>query len=379
MSKSSFLSKGTYDQYGDPSLVYYSVDMINNNPIAPQQSNNNDKENNPPARFQEVRSTPIIHNASNFELTIISADLNGATKRLPLFIPIIDISQSNVNQTVYWVGLGKSSNFPTYLTAPLIYDPIDPTIPVPISTNPQNLSNAYYFYYNYNQFLALINSQLEALAIGLGSPGGTDYPFMRYNSSTGLFSILSPIDTINNVLWYPTIRFNQDLFNLFSSFPYLRTTVGTVSALPPYVSTGKLYNFIVQNLDRQQRETINGTTYLVCDQEYITTNNLWSPCASIVFATTQLPILNEKTSTPLIFDQENTNQTVKTSTDAFNNVLLEFKNQFARGSDLLENILYQPSAEFKMTSLTGSNIPISNIDIPINYNIYITYWNIRSS
>ena len=360
MSKSSFLSKGTYDQYGDPSLVYYSVDIINNNPIAPQQSSQNDSENNPPARFQEVRSTPIINNASNFELTIISADLNGATKRLPLFIPMIDTNQI--------IGVSKNSNFPDYITAPIIFENLDTTISVPTFNNPQDLSNSYYFCYNYQQFLDLINAQLQALAVAL-IPATTYPPFMRYNPSNGLFSILSPLDNLGNVI-FPTIRFNQDLFNLFSSFGYVRYTAGTATALPPYLSTGKIYNFIRQTIQQHPQETIDSINYLVIEQEYNTTNNLWSPVASIVFATTQLPILNEKTSTPLIFDQENTNQTVKTSTDAFNNVLLEFKNKFARGSELLENILYTPSAEFKMTSLTGSNTSISNIDI-------IVYWRNR--
>ena len=366
MLKSSFLSKGTYDQYGDPALVYYSVDIINNNPIAPQQSSQDDSENNPPARFQEVRSTPLIHNASNFELTVVSADLNGATKRLPLFIPMIDTSQNNVNQTVYWLGMGNI--FPNYKTIPIIFTPIDSSIPVPTSNNPQNLSNSYYFYYNYQQFIEIINTAFVSLAISLvGST--TIYPQIRYNPDNGLFSLLSPL-TSTNVLMFSNIRFNQDLFNLFSSFPYRRNLTGTASAVAPFISTGKLVNEIFQNQKSQKTEIIDGVTYLVIEQEYNTTNNIWSPCASIVFATTQLPILNEKTSTPLIFDQENTNQTVKTSTDAFNNVLLEFRNEFARGSDLLENILYQPSAEFKMTSLTGSNTSISNIDI-------IVYWRNR--
>tara|TARA_R110000868_G_scaffold122098_3_gene323680 strand:+ start:730 stop:1911 length:1182 start_codon:yes stop_codon:yes gene_type:complete len=367
MSKSSFLSKGTYDQYGDPSLVYYSVDIINNNPIAPQQSSQNDSENNPPARFQEVRSTPIINNASNFELTIISADLNGATKRLPLFIPLIDTSQSDVNQTVYWLGMGVS--FPNYKTVPIIFTPIDSSIPVPTTTNPQNLSNSYYFYYNYQQFLNIINTAFFYLATDLIGNPGTVYPHLRYNPDNGLFSLLSPVDNADLPI-FPTIRFNQDLFNLFSSFPYRRVPFGTATAIPPYTSTGQIFNEIAQQSRFQKQETIFGVKYLVIEQEYNTTNNLWSPCASIVFATTQLPILNEKTSTPLIFDQENVNQTVKTSTDAFNNVLLEFRNEFARGSDLLENILYQPSAEFRMTSLTGSNTSISNIDI-------IVYWRNR--
>ena len=359
MYSSSFLPKGTYDEYGDAALVYYNIDLIHSN----TKSNQSlapvllDSNYNPPARFTEVRTTPIIYNASNFEMAIISADLNGATKRLPLFIPMIDTNQIiDVNKTVYWVGEGD----PTICTASLnvTYVPTDPTITAPTSALSQNLSNPYYYVYTYNQFLQMINTQLSALSFG----GSVTKPFIRYNSDSGLFDLLMPATLVTGNYY---VYFNTDLFNLFSSFPYTK-----VAGVAPITTDDNCMYRINTNIDQQKQETINAVAYVVVPQEYNTTNNMWSPVQSIVFASTLLPVLNEKTSTPLIFDDQNDNTTVKTSSNAFNSVILEFKNEFKEGADIVQNISYTPSAEFKMMSLTGSNTPITNVDI-------IVYWRNR--
>ena len=360
MYSSSFLPKGTYDEFGDPALVYYNIDLIHSN----TKSNQSlypvllDSNYNPPARFTEVRTTPIIHNASNFEMAIISADLNGATKRLPLFIPMIDTNQTiDVYKTVYYVGEGNATN----CTASLVvhYVPTDPTITPPtIIENISNLSNPFYYVYSYDQFLQMINTKLSTFSFG----GSVTKPFIRYNSDSGLFDLLMPATLVTGNYY---VYFNTDLFNLFSSFPYTK-----IAGVAPITLSDNCMYRINTNIDQQKQETINGVAYVVVPQEYNTTNNMWSPVQSIVFATTLLPVLNEKTSTPLIFDDQNDNTTVKTSSNAFNSVILEFKNEFKGGADIVQNISYIPSAEFKMMSLTGSNTPITNVDI-------IVYWRNR--
>ena len=359
MYSSSFLPKGTYDEYGDPALVYYNIDLIHSN----TNSNQSlvpvllDSNYNPPARFTEVRTTPIVNNASNFEMAIISADLNGATKRLPLFIPMIDTTQTaSVNQTVYWLGEGDA-NYCTDSKV-VMYVPTDPTINAPSSALSQNLSNPYYYVYSYNQFLKMINTELSALSFA----SSATKPFIRYNSDSDLFDLLMPTTLVSGN-WY--VYFNTVLFNLFSSFPYTKV-VGSSSTL---TDNNCMYR-INTNIAQQKQETINGVAYVVVPQEYSTTNSMWSPVQSIVFASTLLPVLNEKTSTPLIFDDQNDNTTVKTSSNAFNSVILEFRNDFKEGAEIVQNLLYTPNAEFKMMSLTGSNTPITNVDI-------IVYWRNR--
>jgi len=359
MYSSSFLPKGTYDDYGDAALVYYNIDLIHSNTNSNQSLATVvlDTNYNPPARFTEVRTTPIIYNASNFEMAIISADLNGATKRLPLFIPMIDTNQTaSVNKTVYWVGQGDATNCTASLN--VTYVPTDTTITAPTSAISQNLSNPYYYVYTYNQFLQMINTQLTALSFGASATK----PFIRYNSDSGLFDLLMPT-TLVAASYY--VYFNTDLFNLFSSFPYTK-----VQGVAPITTSDNCMYRINTFVGQQKQETINGVAYVVVPQEYNTTNNMWSPVQSIVFASTLLPVLNEKTSTPLIFDEQNDNNTVKTSSNAFNSVILEFKNEFKQGADIVQNISYTPSAEFKMMSLTGSNTPITNVDI-------IVYWRNR--
>ncbi len=68
-------------------LIYYNLDVVS--------SSDTDfgSNSNPPVRFEETRSTPILSDASQYNFSIVRFTINGANKDLPLFIPIMKAVQ----------------------------------------------------------------------------------------------------------------------------------------------------------------------------------------------------------------------------------------------------------------------------------------------
>jgi len=358
MYSSNFLSKGTYDQYNDPALIYYSADIINN-----QSTISLTSSRNAPARFQEVRSTPIINNASNFEVAVISANLDGVCKTLPIFIPQIDLSQTNPNNTVYEISI---SNGVQEITDRIVFVPVS-TTPQPsnIDLNEpfQDLSTDYYYLYNYQQFVDLINLTIFNITQQFTTiPPTNAIPYMTYDAVSGLFTIYNPVDVNQDPLF--NIYFNKDLFNLFSSFNY---NLYTLNANTPYQI--KFASTVAQVGSKQYTNPFTTVNFTYTTQQYNTTNNLWCPVASIVISTTLLPVLNESTSAPIVYKSSNINS-LSTSSNAFTNNILEFNPFLTSASDITNVLQYIPTAEFRYKSLTGSNTPINNIDLNI-------YWRNR--
>lgn len=173
----SFYSSGAYDQDKDPEYVYYNALIIDNRTGLTSQSQD------PPVKFQETRSVPIIGDSSKYAFSIVRANLNGPNLYLPMFIPTIasgiaNIS-NNINLTIYTVTMKITYryvvasvvyNFDTEATASIIWEPENtapviaepPIPPVAAGTLTQDLGNQYYWCYTYSHWLGLTNKALTA-------------------------------------------------------------------------------------------------------------------------------------------------------------------------------------------------------------------------
>jgi hypothetical protein len=80
-------------------------------------------------------------------------------KNLPVFIPIIEPNQVDVNKTIYKFSIGVSDGLSpptyTYTEYTLPWIPQDKTASVPAGPvgNRQSMTNNYYYCYNYQHFL----------------------------------------------------------------------------------------------------------------------------------------------------------------------------------------------------------------------------------
>ena len=86
-----------------PDRVYYNATIINNTISTSQAADD------PAIRFADTRQTPIIPDASKYNLSVENFELNGATKSLPILIPqIIPTNQATIT-AVGWTSLGLES------------------------------------------------------------------------------------------------------------------------------------------------------------------------------------------------------------------------------------------------------------------------------
>lgn len=94
-------------------------------------------------------------------------------------------------------------------------------------------------------------------------------------------------------------------------------------------------------------------------QEFSTIVN-WTPIESIVFVSNTLPIVSNQLASPLIFNE---NQII--SGDGNNARFAQIITDIVSNQQSYKpNLLYNPTAEYRMISLTG-NRPLTNVDISV--------------
>lgn len=231
-----------------------------------------------------------------------------------------------------------------------------------------------------------------------GLPKGTNIPFptVSYGSVAG-----TPASNA-----YLRVFFNTNLYGLFTNFKntFFNATSGskllfplsgsTLTTIPTEITTttgtAYIYEILFQN---QNYENIlnhdptynlptsiypavparNQTTYWISTQDYNSTNSLWSPCASIVFTSVLLPIKKEFVGKPLLLGDKNIGET-SNSGAAFEPIITDFviDQQIENAEGWRDFTLYEPTAEYRMASLTASHDEIRNIDIQVFWKYRLT-------
>ena len=114
-------------------------------------------------------------------------------------------------------------------------------------------------------------------------------------------------------------------------------------------------------------------TYWITRQDYNSTNSLWSPVSAIVFTSTLIPVKKEYTGKPLVLGDNNVSLTIN-SASAFEPIITDFviDQQYEKAEGWRDFTLYEPTAEYKMNSLTASHDEIRNIDIQVFWKYRLT-------
>ena len=217
--RSSIEFSGAYDDAGDPDIVYYNADIINDNALQKVQLGLD-----PVVRFQETRSTALIKDISKFYFSIVRFTMNGPNKDLPLFIPTIQLGQPDINLTAYSVGLdwtlptativvgGYSPpstlnlysqafvKYQTETTAYSIYNVQLPNAPF----GQQDIRGVYYFVYTYQHWLDLVNATFTNITDQIIAPNtylpqgslGWQYGVAWSSAGTGLAQTASSFATL---------------------------------------------------------------------------------------------------------------------------------------------------------------------------------------
>lgn len=327
------------------SHIYYDI-AIQNNDIAGSSP--------VPLVFEEVRSNPYLNKPDDYLMSVVR--FNVETPTLPLWIPIIETGQANVNKTVYSITL-KFGAFE--FKQNLLFSPSNVNEPIPSAPlTQQDLSTTYYYGMSYTKIITMVNTAFSSAVTGLSALAilpSTVAPFAEFDPYSYQCILNAPAVAYDASLPNPIqIFFNTPMYNLFSSF---NTTYLGYSN----ITNGKNYQLTTTN--NNNATTIGGVSYLQFYQEYPTIP-LWTPIQSIVFVSSLLPMSPALVGIPKIIVS---GQTVSGSNNAnISSIITDLEVPLDKGFEYKPSINYTPNGEYRLVELNGNN-PINAIQIQVYF------------
>jgi len=372
-----YLDYRTNLQQEDPDNIYLDILITNVGSYT----------TSPPAiTFNEARQSPFLRHPEKYEMSIIRFQADTST--LPVFIPVIQPNQSDPNLTIYSITMSfqLNSSTPYYEQQTFIeFVPQNTQIPAPVppsqTSNGLQTPSQYYFYYNYQSFIYIIYNAFQKCFNDLNTQTGNYLvtngaipPTINWDVDTGKAVLYFQTQYYNTTgsnpsvpLQYNVIKvfFNTPLYYLFNSFVFLNRGDLAIN--------GKNYQIVIGSFGTVNTITlpITSPTGTVCDvlfQEY-STSPLMTPITSICFTSSLLPIISTQLTAPLLFN----NGSIVQNTPSTNGTNANFINQITditlQGDQYIPNILYNPTAQYRFISLSGSS-PLNQIDVQV-------YWKDR--
>jgi hypothetical protein len=186
--------------------------------------------------------------------------------------------------------------------------------------------------------------------------------------------------------------FNSNMFGLFSNYNneyynaqiingvalpdgYVNKILPTNKAyqnvsdfrIPPYTGLGPLGYTPVGLTGATTTPNMINRVYYLAQQDFSSTDSLWSPISSIVFTSTLLPIRTEATGAPVVLGAGNLGISSATVQSAFQPIITDISlDQSSGNADSYRRfIYYAPSAEYRLSDFTSSKQDIRNIDIQV--------------
>jgi hypothetical protein len=345
-------------------MIYYDIVSTNFQSTTTEE---------PFLRFNETRTNPIIANAGDYYLSIVRFSLD--TYNLPNFVCEIQPNQGNKDLSIYSVtleydngaGVITPSNQVFVNWLPQNRNAPNPVPPNQTSTGFQEFTS-YYYCFQFQYFLALINSAFQtALASLVANTGGGASPIVNAVSPILTWDVTSNKAILqaetqfyeNTNLAKIRIYCNPPLFSLFNSF--LSVYYGTTG-----VTLGRNYQFVIEDftgvntiLLPTNAPPATQKVFTQIFQEFSTIDT-WTPVSSIVFTSNTMPIISNQLSAPLLFNNGQTSSGLGNNANFAQIITDMITNQQV----FKPNILYSPSAEYRRIDMTG-NLPLSNIDINV--------------
>jgi hypothetical protein len=338
--------------------------------------------------FNESRTLPFVRCPEDYYLSILRFTVE--TGSLPVFIPSIEPNQGDRNKTIYSFTLEytdpatgatytSGQQFINYIPQRSTNSAKLPRPPNQTANGLQNNNTGYYYIYNYQWLISLMNITLETAFTALKAnivsptppiPPGTPIafdefaPFFNWDTTSNsavLYADFSVFGTNGSAGANPyKIYMNAPLFALFPTFPV--KYLGYEG-----VADGKNYLFEPRNNGSSDLDTITPeppTTPLnyravKVYQECSTIANL-SPITALVFTSNTLPIQSNQVSTPLVFN--NSQEVVLGGNNSdFANIITDLVSDTGAYKP---NLVYNPTSEYRLITLYG-NRPLFNIDLNI--------------
>jgi hypothetical protein len=296
------------------------------------------------------------------------------TPNLPVFIPTIQPApNTDIDLTIYSVTLEWKNPVAPFQTftkqtyirfAPQVLSADIPPNPTQTGTGLQYNLGGYYYVYNYQYFIYLINgafiscfNDLNALVTGAGLVLPTTHaPVMAFNTDNNCALVNC------DVLGYATtasshirIYFNTPLTQLFSSFP-----ARLLGFNEPLGKNSQLITNSFQDSNIIKYPPYNPTYDAIQVFQEFSTTALWCPITSVVFTSNTLPIVSNQVSNPVIYQNG-----VQIGNNGNNALISQTITDFVANEGFYKpQLIYEPSAQFRYLELI-SNRPLNTFDLNV--------------
>jgi len=219
-----------------------NLDVVNNSSTTPER-----------LVFNMTRTIPFLTNAEDYFLTVSRFNLQ-TSNSLPVFIPDIQTGQNDPNLTIYTVTLVATNQGQTRsVTLPVMYETTDTTQPIPSPpTTTVDKSSSYYWIYNVNDWVSMLNTTLTNAKTQLNNQLGTSIidPYIQYDLTTGLFIFHVSQEAYSDNIF--RVYLNPSLYNVLP----LPSIYGPVAGSSP---TTYGYQVKVQNSIANRSTALVGT------------------------------------------------------------------------------------------------------------------------
>jgi hypothetical protein len=352
----------------DPTHIYLNLDVVNNSTSKSQ-----------PLVFNETRNMPFLTNSQDYFCSVVRFTLQ-TSNSLPVFIPDILLGQDNVDTTVYAISMtltkyttdaGGTITSSTFGTSRYIeYNPLDLTQPEPAKPQTEvDLSSTYYFIYNINDWVDMINNTFDLLTKDIiqefrdaGTTLSFKKPFIQYDISTGLFSICSDnaMDVIgSNGNYRLQIAFNSRLYNILPFSSTLNTFPPLGAPFPDTVYWLNLVNKSNANLTVLSSTGTSTDKYITLQTEF-SPISIMNPIRNIYFTSNSLPVIPTLVSPPKILSD--TNISTGSVSGDISNIIVDYSIPVSAQNNYNGEIIYAPQAEYRLLSMKEAN-NLNRIDL----------------
>jgi hypothetical protein len=327
--------------------IYYDLDVLNYDITdgAPKK-----------LEFNVQRTTDVIHRPQDYKMSIVRFQCDN---KVPVFIPLIEIGQMDINKTIYKITMEYKTFsytkivqfYPQNILAPLANIPIDY----------QDIETSNYYEIDSLEFATgIFNDAFKQCLTGLNAlvvAGGDtlpsqNAPFLEYdNDGSGKWSAYFDISGYNmdGSIPNPIKVYGNDAFcTLWDLFPYINLNPAGV----------KSRQFNVRNMNNTN--VILGTyTLLMLEQDYSITPARMTPVSSLVFVSNSLPVQPNMVDFPTLFGSSAGNKFISNPTLQ---IITDISLIAEGATNWNGQILYNPTAEYRWVSLMEGP-PIRNVQL----------------
>ena len=290
-----------------------------------------------PINIQKIYSEVILPNSSDYEMSVIRFDLYGIN------IPIINL------QNYFVAGIAPT----TILDIKFVYNAtefIRPIVWQSFSTIPND-----YLYYDYNHIATIFNNTLNLLTTDVNTafPGTIPVaPRIAYDPLTTRYAFYADKLVFQDNLLNPVeVWLNGTLYDLFQNLPSIFFQDAT--------GTSQSYNRLKINQILNPYSTQDNSKVISMVDHWMMIQNTQAlialNSASSIVLTSDLPIVEEYISSVGGISSDNT-ATIQYP------IVSDFILDSPNGYETFNHIVYTPSAQYRMLSLTGAR-PIQSIKL----------------